>query len=68
MTRRDLTRLGVFYHEETGVVFHHSKHLGLRPLKPHKQNSKGNVYYCFTHENKRYAIREEKLMELFKEK
>lgn len=65
MTREELERLGISY--ESGIVYHTTARRGKFPLKRHVQNVKDNVYYYFKINGKSRAIREEKIIEAFKE-
>lgn len=65
MTVHDLMSMGIYYEEETGVVWHWSQHRRNYPLKPRVQNSRNNVYYLFRHNGKVVAIRKEKILEAY---
>ena len=67
MTKKDLIMLNINYDPELGVVFHWSKHRGWVALKRHVQNVKDNAYYIFREGNKIIALREETIIQAFKE-
>lgn len=67
MTKQELIRLNINYDSEIGVVFHWSKHRGWYPLKRNVQNDKKSIYYVFKVNKKTVAVREDVIINAFKE-